>query len=478
MHLFAAILPALILPSLLHAAPPANPLDAGAAPAERFIISSSIKLDPTLLEDAATLSSPMLAKLAGVMAVHTGPDARLLRSAGPGTVPIDPVLGVEHIAYIHVQGKLQSHVVELGQGQNGQFILYELTAGGMRAREVLPKPDVIAGLITRWNLYAGDFKPLAPDDPKLPLARPFKLDGIYRSGTLTLDQATLGRRLLAGGKTEVPGTSRILATQELFVRLPKNYNPTAPAGLLVWIDPNEAGLIPGSYESALDNLNIIAIGAAGMGNSREMSDRLQLALDGLATASHRFHIDPDRIYVSGLSGGGRLSSTALACFPEHFNAAIAVVGVSCYENLPTGTGGFWSGGFRKPQGKLFARFQQHPLAIVTGDRDFNKNEIKRAFDVFTRDRCNVKLFEWEDLGHTIPSPDRMQAIFEWIDAPAQTQSTKATESATRLLTTLQARHAKTPLTPAALKTEVAKITTTAPWSPPAWEAIKLLSATK
>lgn len=482
-------LAAILLALGLFPAPPGNLLDVENGPAERFIVARTHTLPGALLEDRQTLSSPMLARLAdvalegrsvggmgvvGVMGVHEGAEARALRSAGPGTEPSEPLLGVESVAFIHARGRTAGRVLELAQAQTGQFVMYELDGKGQRGREVVPKQDVIASLMTRWNMYEGSFGPGSEGDAGPVPGKTVKLAGAYRPGWVAFDQGTLGRRLLAGGKTEIAGATRVLATQELFVRLPKAYSPRKPAGLVIWIDPGETGVIPQTYEPALDELNLIAVGAAGMGNAREMADRLQLAMDCLATAACRFHVDPARVYITGVSGGGRLASTLLACFPEQFTGAIPVVGVSCYENLPTGTGGFWAGGYRKPQGKLFSLFQKRPMAIITGDRDFNQPEIHRARDVFSRDRCTVKVFEWEDLGHALPSPDRLLMAVQWVDEPARAAEQRATAAAERALGSLREMHTRSPLAIKALKAEVARITNMAPWSEPAWEAVELL----
>lgn len=448
--------------------PPANPLDIRGAPAERIVISS-VAQEPL---PGTELDSPMLAKLSGVMAVLKGPDAKALRSAGPGTPPIDPVTDAERIAFIHLQSKGGSKTIELAQTQAGLFVLFELTPQQTRGDAFVPKQDVIGSKMAEWDLFDGVCE-ARPPDAKPPAGTSVKLEGPYVPGWFVLDQEQMGDRLLSGGKTTVKGAQRVLATQELWVRLPRGYDPTTPAGVMVWIDPTEAGLIPGEYHAVLDERNIIAVGASAMGNSHEMSDRLQLAFDGLANVCRKFHVDPKRMYVTGVSGGGRLSSILIACFPDVFAGGVPIVGVACYENLPTGVGGFWAGLYRKPPGKLFGQFKRRPMAVVTGGQDFNQAEIHRAMEVFHRDGCNARLFEWDDLGHAVPSAPRLTEIVHWIDQPAHDAAESSARNAAVELKKLQGKLGSGTMSPQDLARDIRKITQMAPWSAPAWEAARL-----
>lgn len=467
----ASVMPLLAVALVMAAsfAPPVNPLDVRGAPLERVVVSAALE-DPA---ESVDLESRMLAKLGGVMAVLKGAEAKAMRSAGPGTPPVDPVEGAERVAYLHLESKGGRKTVELAQMQSGMFVIFELNDGGARGAAVVPKQDAIGSQVARWDLFQDEVAERAAG------ARPAegvyeKLDGPYFPGWFTCSQEQLGDRLLAGGKTTVKGVQRVLATQELLVRLPRGYDPRKPAGVLVYVDPDETGRLPEVFFPVLDERNLIAVGASGMGNTREISDRLQLAFDGLATVARRFHVDPSRYYVTGISGGGRLSSILAACYPDVFAGAVPVVGVACYENLPTGVGGFWAGMYRKPSAKVFAEFKKHPMAVVTGGKDMNQAEIHRAVTVFTRDGCNVKLFDWEDLRHEAPSAARLKEVFEWVDGKQGDAAKAAARSAEQELRTLEARRAGGGMDAQELAKEVRRITVMAPWSGAAWTAAGLV----
>jgi len=141
---------------------------------------------------------------------------------------------------------------------------------------------------------------------------------------VSLDTATLSQRLYGGRPTRVAGVSRDLARERLIARPPAGYHPDRPAGLVVWIDPTDRGAPPAVLHDVCDELNLVAVGAANSGNGRPFVDRMQLALDAAATAQARFHIHPDRVYLVGFSGGGRIASMMLACFPDLFAGAVPI----------------------------------------------------------------------------------------------------------------------------------------------------------
>jgi len=57
----------------------------------------------------------------------------------------------------------------------------------------------------------------------------------------------------------------------------------------------------------------------------------QDVLDTLDWAIHRGNIDPERIYLAGISGGGHMAMMMAAFHPERFSAASAWVGISDLE---------------------------------------------------------------------------------------------------------------------------------------------------
>ena len=288
----------------------------------------------------------------------------------------------------------------------------------------------------------------------------------YVVGDIALDAKTIHERIGASGYIRYDPTSRDLAKERLHARLPAGYAPEHPAGLIVWIDASAEGRPPQPLFKALDQSGMICIGAAGAGNDRGVTDRLQLALDAAATAERRWHIDPERVYVAGISGGGKMASILGVCFPDVFDGAVAIVGLGSWETVPTGEGSkVWPAEFARPKGKAWEALKDRRVAVVTGDRDFNHRQITLTLDRVKTDRPEMKLYDIEGLGHEFPAPDRLAEVVGWIDERGAAAAKRREADAAREL-------AAAGDTPSAA--DLLRIVERWPWTAAAWRAVKTL----
>jgi len=187
---------------------------------------------------------------------------------------------------------------------------------------------------------------------------------------------------------------------ELYV--PEGYDPNQPAGLLVFISPTDSGRPPGSYKPLLDENNLIWIGANHSGNRVRVARRVSLALLATALAERNYRVDSSRVYVSGFSGGGRTASAVAPEYAHIFKGAIYICGVD-----------FWDG--RKP-----ARLDQvrgNRYVFVTGSRDFNRAETRKAHRAYRRaDVKNVLLLDITGMDHRMPSTRNLAAAIAYLDS--------------------------------------------------------------
>jgi predicted esterase len=351
-----------------------------------------------------------------------------------------------------------AHTVELRQAHDGGVWVMSGVAGGTNeaAAARLLDPDKLEPLINDWPTYAGDFASTpAPADP-FPLSAPY-----YCSRTV-LNKPTLGDRFLRGRTTSIDAADRLLKLEKMIVRLPAGYTPRTPAGLLVWIDAGDDGTPPACLHGALDAANVVAIGIANCGNTRPIANRYQLSLDAVATAGRRYHLDPRRVYISGISGGGRVSSILAACFPDVFTGCIPIVGMSCYELVATPHRRY-APVFAKPPARLMALLRTRRIAPITGGRDFNGPEITAAAQALRGDGLQVRVFELVGMGHELPKPELFAEAFTWVDEPYQRLRRAEIEAAER---EIKAARAKPDDRGAALK-----VTQAGPWTLAAWAAL-------
>ncbi|MBA4040067.1 MAG: hypothetical protein C0468_07080 [Planctomyces sp.] len=428
-----------------------------------------------LREDLLALP-PMAQRVAGVIGELTGAQARLVAGAAQRRGAAGQRAGGEdrgedggdagdagdagHIGDLWVLSGADQRRVALHAPAAGR---YEARAGADRSAL---RASAIAAVLMELGGYVGGFGPGAGE----PRGRAFDVAMApvsHAPGLVewpeTLTASEYSKRL---GKSRLrfEAVTRRLQSERMWARLPASYDPKSPAGLLVWVDASPSGKPPAALHPALDALGFIAIGAERSGNDRHVSERMQLALDAVATAQRRWHIDPRRVYVTGISGGGKMTTLLWAGYPEVFAGALPIVGLSAFADTPTGEGGrFWPAEFERPSGRAWQLLKTRRLGPVTGPADFNYAPMKAMAPEMARLGLEVRLFDVPGMGHTMPPPATFVEQLMWADEPARSERQRGID---------EARGALGALGPSAGRDALLDIVRRWPWTPAAWEALE------
>lgn len=422
--------------------------------------------------DAETLDhrdTPMLAELTGVVgqveprdivALRRGLGERLnLDEAGPHSL-----IGVLHLFRGNDQTRLD--LLDLGGSRRAVRVRSSESQTGANHIGTYQTADI-------WSIDPSVLDGLAVDwwrigwtpDRTEPGAR-VALRG--SPADLTLDPQT-ARRIF---RATFLGTTREVADKTFHFRVPTSHDPPRPAGVVIWISPTDDGRPPPVFETALDALGLIAIGIDHAGNTRLTIDRLQLALDALETAERRVRIDPDRVYLAGFSGGGKIASMLAIAMPETFAGTVSIGGLSCYHGVPTGDGRTqWPPAIGRPTLPVFRELRKRRIAAIAGDLDFNRTEVERRVGLLEADGLTVRLFGPEGLAHVLPDASAFEKALRWIDEPRRTTIEAGDAEAAKLLAAIPPdAHATDPETRAAL----IGVIRAGPWSDAAWQAAERL----
>lgn len=432
-----------------------------------IIITRSVDTPPGMGE-----SSPMLDTIAGVIGTLPARDWNRLRAMVRAGQQPESLDGTALVGVMHLRSATASKRVEILRLPDSSLIASEIDPmhdNDQAAAAVLP-PE-FAQIMSGWNHYQGGFGPT-----DTPMASNVDMPHPYIPASITFDPETLGDRLLSGGRTNLRGMARELETETLWVRLPAGYDPRTPAGLLVWVDPTESGQPPEFMHPAADAMNFIIVGAASAGNDRHVADRHQLTFDAIANATIRYHVDPTRVYAVGASGGARLACMYWGAFPHTFTGAVAIVGAAAYDNVPIGNGQYLPREYLLPDG-VRALLRKQRLAAISGPPDFNFVAIDRIIHAIASDGFPARLFDYDDMGHNHPRPERFTNVLEWVDEPWKTAQADALDRAATMLEGYKSRQTGPPTSPAQREALI-RITQLAPWSAPAWEAAALLGVAR
>jgi len=420
------------------------------------------------------IAVPMIRKITGVFAqVEPRAILRLRRAIKRSEVDPGSLTAENAIAIMHLHRGDQHQELEV----------YMLGSGNLALRSV-QDPSQVWGISEKSFTQIGvhfsnpQEQPGEPSDTQLPPPSDepirFVLPHPYIESSTVLDPRTIRSRI----KQRYPALTRELPDELFRVRLPKNYNQDFPAGVLVWISPMPDGRIPRIFEPVLDELGLIAIGIDNNGNKRELTDRLQNHLDSIDSVAAHYLIDRDRIYLTGMSGGGRCSGILQLGFPEIFDGAVPIVGLDTYHNAPTGDPGkYWPARLAKPAARWMKLIKTRRIAAITGTADFNKPEMLIRQGLLKNDGIDMRLDIIDGMAHAMPTAEAFSSALDWVDEPRRTAMVESFKEAKSIMADYSQQFGDTtpttPINPAA-RTMLIKVIALAPWTEPAWKAAGLL----
>lgn len=220
-----------------------------------------------------------------------------------------------------------------------------------------------------------------------------------------------------------PGHQYDLKKEKFGLYMPEVDDANDPFGLLVWIPAGGRVKILESYLKVLDKHRLIFVGVDETEKNRKSTygRRIPLALDGAHNVMKMYNVDPNRVYVTGLSAGGRVSSIASVHYPDVFKGGIFMIGASSWEPVinPKTRRTYWPATLHKPITKyLVMARREGRYVMLTGTDDFNRLEMLSYYHrVYKRTLKNIIYLEVPGMGHEIPPPDWFEKAIEYLDRP-------------------------------------------------------------
>lgn len=268
-------------------------------------------------------------------------------------------------------------------------------------------------------------------------AAPPSPSGSYQLNVVFTKYSPLSRNLEIGRRTLTPLTfdvaQRALSantqalreqpidlTQEKFtIYIPAGAPPQAGYGLLVFVPPWSEPRLPRLWLPVLNQHGLICVSAANSGNEVKILDRrLPLALLAYENVRAQYPLDPNRIYLGGLSGGSRASLVTALAYPDVFRGVLLNAGSD-----PIGG----EVGIYLPPADLFRKFQeQMKLVYITGDADdvnIRDDEVSRSS---MKDWCvfNFEVKVVRRLGHEVLDPNSFDLALEMLERRSAVDAVK------------------------------------------------------
>jgi hypothetical protein len=201
-----------------------------------------------------------------------------------------------------------------------------------------------------------------------------------------------------------------LARERFTIYVP-SHPPARGYGLLVFVPPWENAMLPRGWAAILDRRGVIFVSAANSGNEANILDRREpLALLAAHNIMQRFHVDPERIYIGGFSGGSRIALRLALGFPDVFRGAFLNAGSDPIGDAQTPL----------PSPELFSRFQMTRIVYVSGQNDAVNVDKDAASEQSLLEWC---VFDWYAerspwTGHEVAGPAVLGRALDMLDKHA------------------------------------------------------------
>ncbi len=182
-------------------------------------------------------------------------------------------------------------------------------------------------------------------------------------------------------------------------------------GVVVFVKPDSSASPPRGWIEVLDERKLIWVSARHFGNSAPVRQRILAGIMGLTYVQQHYPVDASRVYIAGMSGGGRVASIAITEFPQLFTGALYIVGVN-----------FWDA---QAQARL-DQIRRKRYVFLTGNRDFNRDETRAVFERYREEGvADSLLMDLPHFGHQYPNATQLESALRFLDAdhtPSPTSS--------------------------------------------------------
>jgi predicted esterase len=186
---------------------------------------------------------------------------------------------------------------------------------------------------------------------------------------------------------------------ELFV--PPRKDPRRALPLLLFVSPGGEAMGWKHFEKLCKQRGFLFAGPHHAGNDCPPRKRVRIVLDVLDDVRRHYPVDPDRTYLVGFSGGGRIACGIAFALPEYFGGVMSL------------------GAAHELRGESWLRqrvIDRLSVALMAGEKDFNRGEVERwrgplLKDVGVRTRITIE----PELGHSIPSTPLLDEGLHWLE---------------------------------------------------------------
>lgn len=231
------------------------------------------------------------------------------------------------------------------------------------------------------------------------VSEPGQLDWAFTIGPQSVAPASDGRPVHARYQLLVPDGD--------------DAGPAGPAAVVLFVSAEDEPAGAAAWKPLCDKHDLVFASPWDAGNDRPTPERARVVLEVLADLRRKFHVEPERTYIGGISGGARLASMIAFSLPEYVGGIIAVC----------------AGGQPRDEAWLRRRMVDSlSIALITGEHDFNRAEIERyRGPMFAELGVRARVWTVAGMAHTLPNTDVFDQAFNWLEAGCENRRKAAAQ---------------------------------------------------
>lgn len=199
--------------------------------------------------------------------------------------------------------------------------------------------------------------------------------------------------------------------QRFDLYLPPRKDAKQPLPAVVFVSPGDDAGGWKAFEPTCTKLGIAFVAVRGAGNNVPPPKRVRVVLDCLDEVRRHVSLDPDRTYLSGFSGGGRIACLIGFALPEHVGGVLPLCA---------------AGDLRAEPWLRHRAADRLSAALVTGATDFNRGEVELWRGPLWRDLgIRTRVWVQPGLGHAVPSAATLGQAVAWLEEDRPRRATLA-----------------------------------------------------
>lgn len=184
------------------------------------------------------------------------------------------------------------------------------------------------------------------------------------------------------------------------VYVPSGYDPSRPAGVFIYLDPNRYGGIPDKWTALFEEHNLIWVGPRVTDRRENAEKAIWHAVLGLRAIEAGYAIDLNRVYI-GSSRDTTVTAFLASLMANEIRGAVYIRGSAMWRSI---------------EPDQLEQVRRKRYVFITGTNDQAKGQVQSHYEAYKEAGVgNVKLIFDTRRIDEVPEPEHLDAAIRFLD---------------------------------------------------------------